>query len=1288
MKTHAHKITAALTAFLFIFSLFPASFAQAPGVEASSSLTAASQQASAISLQLPENIGKVDLALPGTGPSIIHIQTAHGSYEAGKNIARMLHYLDKNYGFKDLFVEGAYGDLHPEALRFFPKDMKKTLRVADELLKRGYLEGEELYLAATPDARIYGIEDEKTYKANEQALVEVLRREELSRKYLDQMDEAIKRIASRYLDKRVRDFLYTWRDFELGKASLTEWTRMLYVYAKRCGWDLLDPGYQLELPMLVRLYNIQEMAKGFDVEKFGVEKERFVKAVSAQFLRDRSNEQNRPVPELPTSGTVLGTNPENSKNRPLASDQQPAASDLLDAIELLLNDSTSKTPLSAEEAEGIAEAMVGALPEDFPYDDFPLIKKYIGQTLLQKEVMGTPLMEETVKVREAILERMVRGDIEKQTTALMKDYFLLKKLFALKLTKSEYDNMQYDSTQYGSAQYAVCSKSKSDSAIPPYCHPAILPSSIASRFTELNSAGRVRNVQFQHLEDIDSLFEKAMEFYRLAHKRDALMLEKLDTQMKTRGVEKAVVITGGFHADAFRDHFETLKESYALLTPRLTSFDENSFETYVKTMFRQAESTDAASRGTVKPNQGNANPVALRAEALRIAVRLPIETNRVIPNPPRRVRNLQPSTIDFAEALPTIEGRAELRSLQTRRFFFGRAVKTALAAAAASAIPEAVQAVLNAAANITKEPMTPEIETEVKGLLDLLEGKVKDTKLELKDLARLGELESKYQFDLLLRNRFASRFKSATSKILDATLTSIKLNPMILSDNEFSKSLSLIISSQNVPPHEKQKIIDLIFQMLQTQKNSDSTKAIIKFILATKDISLLSRLTNSLDVLNWFSSVRSTIIGQLSMEYRNNGLDEAQRSFVQINLTPGGKIYAGTLLILCFDKKTSENELRFHRQMIIDAMGRFEKLSAALLLIEALKNIKDSLAFGNILRKIEEISSSLSNEDKKQVIESIGKLSIREKEFNKAIEALKIKLSQNVSSPRAEVRNNIDVSRNSGLRNGKAEIFRNGIALYFLTNKEAPLLDSLASADIPIKSIEDALLKTWLGSTFIPPANAKLETQPFTAIETKSALAVLNVIQNLAVTISIRFEGFEAIFAQVATENEKILAVFEVLDLMLKIRALSGNKIQFEVVPDTYAKIEPLLTQTWETLQAQNPQTVPGIASNIINAFPNAFSEQPDFAVTLTPGYANAREVIDLATDANRQPVVFVGKSARYPAETMVTSVAALLSQAVVEGLAKRGKISQLSPAFVGFTRAFSLYVDRAFAQQQFTTAA
>src|SRR3989338_3607878 len=64
-------------------------------------------------LDIPSELGRIETVVKGAGPTILHIQTAHGNYEAQKNIQAILRHLHDQYGTSLLLLEGSAFKLDP-----------------------------------------------------------------------------------------------------------------------------------------------------------------------------------------------------------------------------------------------------------------------------------------------------------------------------------------------------------------------------------------------------------------------------------------------------------------------------------------------------------------------------------------------------------------------------------------------------------------------------------------------------------------------------------------------------------------------------------------------------------------------------------------------------------------------------------------------------------------------------------------------------------------------------------------------------------------------------------------------------------------------------------------------------------------------------------------------------------------------------------------------------------------------------------------------------------------------
>ncbi|MFZ5801828.1 MAG: hypothetical protein ACOY3K_01780 [Candidatus Omnitrophota bacterium] len=445
IQKNLRKLTGALTVLIFSVTNVTYGASSFPITEVGvSSRTAASALSG---LAIPAQLGKLDHLKTAQGPAIVHIQTAHGNFEAQKNIQALLNHLTKTLGIKTVLVEGAVAKLDPKVLEFFPQNKTLNRKANDYLTKKALVHGAELYLLDEKSASAYGIEDLAAYKANEQAFIEVLKAKESTGKFLKSMDESIARLSSHYLNDTLKGFMRAQEAYALERMSFGEWTKVLRARAKKYGWDLSDPGYQAEWPMLVRLYVTTDLAEKFDAAKFESERAEFLAAVKPYLTR--------------TQARIHG--------------KWTGAKNLYGSIEKVLGTPLHEIPLSGAEAESLVEDMVRYLPRDFAHGKYPSVKSYLGQWLLATELEAGALMEEVERLKGKLLERMSKTDEEKALVALLGDYQLLEKLFELKLTENEYNSMTVSSTQDAAKPHTPYSILHT-----PYCHTVLLPYASAS----------------------------------------------------------------------------------------------------------------------------------------------------------------------------------------------------------------------------------------------------------------------------------------------------------------------------------------------------------------------------------------------------------------------------------------------------------------------------------------------------------------------------------------------------------------------------------------------------------------------------------------------------------------------------------------------------------------------------------------------------------------------------------------------------------------------------------------
>jgi len=571
---NSHKPFKTFIAAFTVFTFFVTSLGISPNAFASAAMPEVSLPYQLaidrnLGFSIPQKLGKLEQFSAGQGgrPVVFHVQTAHGHYQAQQQIRQILHFLDKHYGVRTVLVEGSAFQLDPELLNFFPQDKELTQKVNDALTKQAIVKGPELYLLEAKGAKAFGIEDLPAYRENGVSFVSVLEEQQKTGQFLADMNMQIERLSSHFLNKDLRDFLQRVENFEKNRIPLDTWLAGLKKEARtRLEIDLVSPAHQLDWPMMVRLFKIQELSQKLDRNAFFKERDAFLKAIR-RFLPRKGKQ-------------ATGNDPLNVPRSTFA------------AIESLLRNDSMSQQLPDPETSLLFEDMVRRLPENFNYDAFPNVCYFIGALLLQSELKADRLMLEVRKLTDTISEKLTRNPEEKKLVALLEDHRLLQKLFALELTPADYE--------------AILRGRETDRK------PSFLISKMQNAARSAGGVARAKDIRFSHIADLDALFAKAMKFYKGVKERDTLMMKRVEERLKETGAGRAAVITGGFHAQPFQDYFSGKNYTYALISPTLSGADEAGYQAYIQNMLRSSERvTNGAKNSTRRDSSSSVKPGVL-----------------------------------------------------------------------------------------------------------------------------------------------------------------------------------------------------------------------------------------------------------------------------------------------------------------------------------------------------------------------------------------------------------------------------------------------------------------------------------------------------------------------------------------------------------------------------------------------------------------------------------------------------------------------------------------------------
>ncbi|HCM41922.1 MAG TPA: hypothetical protein DIS66_01205, partial [Candidatus Omnitrophica bacterium] len=540
MKTkisRLHKIAATATALCVAFTQIAVA---APAFSVSArevSLPDTLRLDQAMQISVPSAVATVDKLIPGNGKTIFHIQTAHGQYQAEKQIEFLLAHLEKNYGVETLLMEGASEALNPEIINFFPEDRKSTLEVVDAFVRHSVISGPEVFLLNSGKAQGLGIEDEAVYEQNLQDFVSVVNARDAGGQFLSNLEIGIERLAALYLSSDARSFLKQVERKETGDVPFDIYLQQLRLAAEKyAGINLADASWQLLWPMLTRIFTIEKLEKKIDAAAFKKQKEDFLKAV-----------------------------------KPYTSKAFDAHDSLYTEVEKLLNLKDLSARLPDPETSALFEALVRALPDNFNYGRFSSVTAFCGLLMLKSQLQIETLSDEITRMEDKIADRLAETKNAKALVSILKDYRLLKKLFALELLPADFDKL-------------MGPVSGETRGLTPMASNDVRPSALVKQVQQLNGNSRAKEVEFKNVAELDALYTLAVRFYEGARLRDTKMLERIEEHLDATGADKVAVVTGGFHSGPFAEYFEKRGYNYALMTPKLTTIDTQGRQNYLDVM--------------------------------------------------------------------------------------------------------------------------------------------------------------------------------------------------------------------------------------------------------------------------------------------------------------------------------------------------------------------------------------------------------------------------------------------------------------------------------------------------------------------------------------------------------------------------------------------------------------------------------------------------------------------------------------------------------------------------------
>ncbi|GEM_PF-4608065 len=330
--------------------------------------------------------------------SFYHIQDAHASEEAQKNITKILESLLEQKKLDMLFIEGASGPLSPEALKPFQDDEKNRIFLGS-LFQAGFVNGATQFFANHSGIRVYGIEEAGLYRKNLETYRAVMRNHGEIREFLDQVEASLIQDIKKVIDPQVFHFLKMWRSHQESQNDLSEYMKFLFdCSSKHLGIDWRDLSTQKDWPQLVRFFRVLNTETAPDCS-----------AVTK---------------EIGQLKRVLGPD-----SRSEIEWLESAASNATFRSRALQTGSVTSRVM----AERIMEKF---LARELSWGRYPMIRKFLALQVFESELIAERLFDEIQTLENRLYETLRRSDpVAGRWLAFYQDFFLLKQALSLELKR-------------------------------------------------------------------------------------------------------------------------------------------------------------------------------------------------------------------------------------------------------------------------------------------------------------------------------------------------------------------------------------------------------------------------------------------------------------------------------------------------------------------------------------------------------------------------------------------------------------------------------------------------------------------------------------------------------------------------------------------------------------------------------------------------------------------------------------------------------------------------------------
>ncbi|MDD5021917.1 MAG: hypothetical protein PHR82_07325, partial [Endomicrobiaceae bacterium] len=214
---------------------------------------------------LPYSYGKItDAHFASTDRVIINIQDLHCHPKVQKNISNIIDLFDKQYGVKNIYLEGAYGDVDTSWItKAVDSGYKNTL--LEKMVDTGRLTGAEYFSAISGKTGIIkGLEKKEPYLENLKRFGAILENGEKINVIMESVKRSDNELRTKYYDRRQFKIEELSKQYSQEKISSEKYYALLSKHIDRLGIDI----YKYENTLnFMSLFVLQKNLKYTEITK-------------------------------------------------------------------------------------------------------------------------------------------------------------------------------------------------------------------------------------------------------------------------------------------------------------------------------------------------------------------------------------------------------------------------------------------------------------------------------------------------------------------------------------------------------------------------------------------------------------------------------------------------------------------------------------------------------------------------------------------------------------------------------------------------------------------------------------------------------------------------------------------------------------------------------------------------------------------------------------------------------------------------------------------------------------